>query len=217
VSKACAIVELSRRAWYREDPAERQLAADQPIIDALNAVVKKHARWGFWKCFYRLRNLGHPWNHKRVWRVYTQMRLNQKRRTKKRLPERTPSPLDIPAQLNHTWSFDFMSDSLYSGQRYRVLNILDEGVREALDIVVDTSITAQRVVRTLEQIKAERGLPSVIRVDNELPPYFDCCRQYKTQTTCSQNRMFNPWDLKSANHSIQGSNLAQMSFTQHVF
>jgi len=166
VSKACAIVELSRRAWYREDPVERQLAADQPIIDALNAVVEKHARWGFWKCFYRLRNLGHPWNHKRVWRVYTQMRLNQKRRTKKRLPERTPSPLDIPAQLNHTWSFDFMSDSLYSGQRYRVLNILDEGVREALDIVVDTSITAHRVVRTLEQIKAERGLPSVIRVDN---------------------------------------------------
>ena len=47
-----------------------------------------------------------------------------------------------------------------------MLNILDEGVREALDIVVDTSITAQRVVWTLEQIKAERALPSVIRVDN---------------------------------------------------
>jgi len=94
------------------------------------------------------------------------MPLNQKRRVKKHLPERTPSPLDIPAQLNHTWSFDFMSDSLYSGQRYRVLNILDEGVREALDIVIDTSITAQRVVRTLEQIAVERGFPSVIRVDN---------------------------------------------------
>ena len=106
MSKACAIVKLSRRAWYRDDPVERQLAADQPIIDALNAVVEQHARWGFWKCFYRLRNLGHPWNHKRVWRVYTQMRLNQKRRTKKRLPERTPAPLDIPAQLNHAWSFD---------------------------------------------------------------------------------------------------------------
>ena len=59
-----------------------------------------------------------------------------------------------------------MSDSLYSGQRYRVLNILDEGVREALDIVIDTSITAQRVVRTPEQIAVERGFPSVIRVDN---------------------------------------------------
>ena len=46
-----------------------------------------------------------------------------------------------------------------------MLNILDEGVREALDIVIDTSITALRVVRTLEQIAAERGFPCVIRVD----------------------------------------------------
>ena len=44
--------------------------------------------------------------------------------------------------------------------------IIDEGVREALDIVVDTSITAARVVRTLEQLKRERGLPRSIRVDN---------------------------------------------------
>jgi len=39
-----------------------------------------------------------------------------------------------------------MSDALYSGMRFRVLNIIDEGVREALDIVVDTSITATRLV-----------------------------------------------------------------------
>ena len=51
------IVKLSRRAWYRDDPVERQLVADQPIIDALNAVVEQHARWGFWKCFYLLRIL----------------------------------------------------------------------------------------------------------------------------------------------------------------
>ena len=40
MSKACAIVELSRRAWYREDPAERQLATDQPIIDAERVNLK---------------------------------------------------------------------------------------------------------------------------------------------------------------------------------
>ena len=47
-----------------------------------------------------------------------------------------------------------------------MLNILDEGEREALDIVVDTSITAQRVVRVLERLKKERGLHERIRVDN---------------------------------------------------
>jgi len=43
----------------------------------------------------------------------------------------------------------------YNGTRFRVLNILEEGVREALDIVVDTSLPAARVVRVLEQLKAE--------------------------------------------------------------
>lgn len=52
-------------------------------------------------------------------------------------------------------------------RKYRVLNVIDEGVREALDIVVDTSITAERVVRTLDQLKTEHGLPKAIRVDNE--------------------------------------------------
>jgi hypothetical protein len=61
-----------------------------------------------------------------------------------------------------------MSDSLYQGRRFRTLNILDEGVREALAIEIDTSLPAQRVVRTLQQLEAWRGLPKAIRLDNVL-------------------------------------------------
>ena len=46
------------------------------------------------------------------------------------------------------------------------MNILDEGVREALAIEIDTSRSAQRVVRTLQQLEAWRGLPKVMRLDN---------------------------------------------------
>jgi len=166
IARACSVAGLSRRAWYRGDPAEEVDKRDAPVIEALNEIVREHNRWGFWMCFHRLRNLGHKWNHKRVWRIYKAMKLNHKRRTKRRLPHREAATLDVPAEVNNTWSFDFMSDTLYSGTRYRVLNIIDEGVREALDIVVDTSITAPRVVRSLEQLKSQRGLPLAIRVDN---------------------------------------------------
>ena len=166
IARACQAAGLSRRAWYRKDRSEEVDKRDAPVIEALNELIEKHSRWGFWMCFHRLRNLGHKWNHKRVWRIYKAMKLNLKRRTKRRLPERIPAPLAVPAAVNNSWSFDFVSDTLYSGTRFRVLNIIDEGVREALDIVVDTSITAVRLVRVLEQLKSDRGLPSAIRVDN---------------------------------------------------
>lgn len=74
--------------------------------------------------------------------------------------------MDVPAVPNLIWGLDFMSDALYGGRRFRTLNILDEGVREALDIVIDTSIPATRVVRTLEDLVSWRGAPEAIRCDN---------------------------------------------------
>ena len=140
-------------------------AGDEPVIEALNSVVARHARWGFWKCHERLRLDGHAWNHKRTWRIYCAMRLNLPRRTRKRLV-RPRQPLDAPSLPNEVWALDLMSDSLYHGRRFRTLNILDEGVREALAIEIDTSLPAERVVRTLQQLAAWRGLPKAIRLDN---------------------------------------------------
>ena len=87
----------------------------------------------------------------------------------------------VDAVPNAEWSMDFMSDVLYGGRRFRTLNILDEGVREVLDIVIDTSIPGGRVVRTLDRLVEWRGKPTAIRVDNG-PEYLsvifaDWCRE----------------------------------------
>jgi len=164
ITRSCAVAKLSRAAYYRSqaDSAQR----DGAVITALNEVVAKHQRWGFWKCFDRLRLLGHGWNHKRVYRVYCGMKLNLPRRTKQRVPQRERRSLVVPALPNAVWAVDFMSDTLYDGRRFRTLNVLDEGVREGLAIEVDTSLPAKRVVRVLTQLKEWRGLPQAIRLDN---------------------------------------------------
>lgn len=164
IARACRATKLSRAAYYRQgiDWAKR----DAPVVDALNEVVDKHGRWGFWKCFDRLHNQGHGWNPKRVHRVYCKLRLNLPRRTKKRLPLRLRQPLAAPAAVNVVWALDFMSDALWSGRRFRVLNVLDEGVREGLAIEIDTSLPAKRVVRVLERLGELRGLPRALRMDN---------------------------------------------------
>ena len=98
--------------------------------------------------------------------MYCELGLNHKRRTKRRLPSRLKQPLDVPSVPNAVWALDFMSDALYVGRRFRTLNVLDEGVREALAIEIDTSLPGERVVRVLERLKVWRGLPKAIRCDN---------------------------------------------------
>jgi len=164
IVKSCEAVGLSRSAWYRE--RSDRLERDRPVIEALQELVEKHNRWGFWKCFRRLRLDGHEWNHKRVYRVYRELSLNLRRKTKKRIPTRDPLPMEVPARANAIWSLDFMQDTLYVGRRFRTLNVLDEGVREILDIEVDTSLPGERVVQVLERLRMWRGLPEAIRCDN---------------------------------------------------
>ena len=160
--KACAALSLSRSVYaYRPVPRD-----DSPVIEALMALLQDHPRFGFPKLFVLLRKQGHRWNHKRVYRIYCQLGLNMKRRTKKRLPTRQPQPLVQPESVNHCWSMDFMSDCLYDGRRFRTLNIVDDFNREALAIEVDLSLAAERVCRVLDRISEWRGYPQAIRVDN---------------------------------------------------
>jgi putative transposase len=164
VVRACQAVRLTRAAWYR--PPRDRLVQDGPVVDALNAQVEANTRWGFWKLFDRLHNLGHPWNHKRVYRVYCALRLNRARRTKRRLPRRLRVPLVAPPLLNQTWALDFMRDTLYDGRVFRTLNVLDQGNREALAIEIGFSLSSRRVLALLEELVVLHGAPAALRTDN---------------------------------------------------
>ena len=94
------------------------------------------------------------------------MRLNIRRRAKKRLPERVKQVLTAATAPNQMWSIDFMSDRLIDGRKFRVLNIIDDFNRESLAIEIDTSLPASRVIRVLQRLIEERGLPANIRCDN---------------------------------------------------
>lgn len=150
VQQTCRAVGGGRATYYRPllDWAQR----DAPVIAALTAVVAAHPRWGFWKCYDRLRLDGQPWRERRVWRVYCRLRLNLLRRTKNRLPQCPPQPLTVIPYSNAVWAIHIMSDTLYAGRRFRTLNVLDEGGREGLAIEIDKSLPAERVIRVLERV-----------------------------------------------------------------
>ena len=139
---------------------------DSELQDALTALTVKHPAIGFWQSYYRLRRRGHLWNHKRLYRVYTTMKFNIRRRAKKRLPERIKLPLNVPASPNQMWSLDFMCDSFTDNRKFRLLNVIDDFNRESLAIEADTSLPSLRVIRVLETLIERRGKPANIRCDN---------------------------------------------------
>ena len=162
VRQACRLVKMPRSVFrYTKKPKD-----DEALMQALEELVAKHPTIGFWKCYYRLRRKGYGCNHKRLYRVYTLLKLNIRRKIKRRLPQRVRQPLAVPDAINQSWSMDFMSDCLVDGRRFRVFNIIDDYNRESLWIEVDTSLPSRRVIRVLERLLEMRGKPQRIRVDN---------------------------------------------------
>ena len=161
VQRACSVIGAPRSVYYYTSRRD-----DSQVIAALQQHVEKHYTHGFPKTFAYLRKAGLPWNHKRVYRVYKELKLNLRRKGKRRLPARVKQPIHQPTAINQSWSIDFMQDRLMSGRAFRTFNALDDYNREILAIEIDTSLTASRVIRTLEQVIEYRGKPQQIRMDN---------------------------------------------------
>jgi putative transposase len=162
IVQGCQAVGMARSVFYYQGARK----TDTEVEQILRQLAEQHPRWGLWKMVRKLRSEGHGWNHKRVYRVYKALGFNFRRKGRRRLPQRIKQALALPEGPNQNWSMDFMSDALWNGRRFRVLNVIDDYNREALHIEIDTSLSSYRVVRVLEQLLQTKGKPTRIRVDN---------------------------------------------------
>lgn len=161
IGRVCRVVNYPRSQWYYKIRRD-----NSAVVDKLQWLAEKYRNKGFDTYYKLIRKEGLIWNRKPVLNVYRDLGLKFKRRGKRRIPARVKQPLVAAANINTTWSMDFMSDALVGGRRIRILNIMDDYTREALSVHADYSIPSISVIEQLEILEVKRGLPSMIRVDN---------------------------------------------------
>lgn len=163
IRQACRVMNMDIKTYYYQPKKNQDEAMIEYLLKTLSA---QHPTYGFQKLFQLIRRKNYGFNHKRVYRIYCNLRLNLKIKPKKRLSPRTAIQLAPPLTINQCWSLDFMSDALITGRRIRTANVIDDCNRGALGILVSFSLPSNRITQWLDQIALSRGYPKHIRVDN---------------------------------------------------
>ena len=159
--RACTLVGVPR-ATHRYRCRRAQPLAE---VEVPRALATERPRWGYRRLAVLLEREGHRVNHKLVHRLYREEGLAV-RRTRKKRTAVTRVPLPAPTRPNEQWSLDFVSDALADGRRFRALTLVDAFTRECPVIEVDTSLPGERVVRVLDRLVSQRGVPAAITIDN---------------------------------------------------
>lgn len=166
--RCCSVLGFRRQTYYKRRQGHRPEELDARIAELLHQVTRRFVAWGFWLVFYFLRRQGHPWNHKRVYRIWKQEELHLRLPPKRPQLRRIYQDLLAPDHINEGWAMDFLSDWVVGpGQeKVRIINIMDECSRKALWTEAYTSISAKTLIEVLDKVVEWRGCPSYIRCDN---------------------------------------------------
>lgn len=168
IRSCCCALGFRRQTYYRRKRGHRPEELDQQIADLLHQTTKRFIAWGFWLVFYFLRRKGHPWNHKRVYRIWKAEELHLRLPPKRPKIRRVYQDLLAPDQINEGWAMDFVSDWTVglTKESVRIINIIDEGSRRALWTEAHRSISARTLIEVLNKVVEYRGTPKYIRCDN---------------------------------------------------
>jgi putative transposase len=160
--RACRAIGVDRSSVrYR-----RRRPDDGAVRLRLRELAAARRRFGYRRLHILLDREGPHLNHKKLRRLYSEERLQVRRRSGRKRALGNRAPLALPQGPNQRWSLDFLGDALGDGRRFRILAVVDDFTRECLCLVPDTSLPGLRVARELDAIIAVRGRPLLCVSDN---------------------------------------------------
>ena len=123
-------------------------------------------RYGYRCVHVLLRRDGWRINQKKTRRIYRELGLQLRNKTpKRRVKAKLRDDRRKATRPNETWAMDFVHDQLATGQKLRVLTIVDTFSRFSPALEPRFSFRGTDVVEVLERVGRTIGLPATIRVD----------------------------------------------------
>ena len=144
--RACDLVDINRSTKRYES----QSKDDSELRQEVREIAFKSKRFGYRRIHAKIKKKGRLVNHKKIYRIYSEEALKLRRKTGKKISEFRGAPAAVPEKPNERWSLDFVSDTLWSGRRFRTLNVIDDCTRECVGIEVDFGLPGMRVTRALD-------------------------------------------------------------------
>lgn len=160
--RACRLVGCNRKSARHVS----RRGSDTELRLALKALAEQKPAWGYRLLHGVLRLEGWCVNRKKTYRLYREEKLGLRPKHKRKLKCEKRGPSSPVSAPNQRWQMDFIHDRLSDGRSFRILNLTEAFTRQCLAQEVDTSLSGTRVVRVLERLKQDHGVPDVIRVDN---------------------------------------------------
>jgi putative transposase len=162
--RACRVLCMTRGTYrYRSycDPRTE-------LRMRIREIAQARVRYGYRKIRVLLNREGWEVGKHLVYRLYKEEGLALKRMKPagRRKAVRHREEKFKPTAPMEAWSMDFVADQLQDGTRFRSLTIVDVHTREAVAIEVGQSLKGDDVVRTLNRLKLDRGVPKVLFCDN---------------------------------------------------
>ena len=182
----------------------------------IREIAQARVRYGYRKIRVLLNREGWNVGKDLVYRLYKEEGLMLKRMKpagKRKAVRQRQERLTATAP-NQAWSMDFVADQLGNGTRFRSFTIIDVFTREAVGIEVGQSLKGEDVVRTLNRLKQDRGVPKVFFCDNgseftsqamDLWAYHNAAKIDFSRSAPSGPNVWTHWfiDLKEAKQLIE--------------
>jgi putative transposase len=134
--RACRVVGLERAVQqYLPVPKD-----DGTVIACVKDFASKCRRYGYLRLHAMVRRKCLVLNHKRTYRLYTELRLQVRTKKRRRMPRGDRVAAEVPKRPIPGWSLAFVSDQLADHRRFRLLILIDDLIRFCAAQIVDVSI-----------------------------------------------------------------------------